>query len=385
MSSEFLEAAERLGARLCRDALWSNGLCNWTADFATSEKIIGHRALPADLYDGTSGIALFLHRLALVTGERIFRVTAEAALRQACAKLPLETCGLFTGGTGVLYAALELRGEVDAAQLVLQAKLHARNLDVISGSAGVIAVLLAAHRRSQDQLLLEHAILHGELLLSHAEHSEEGLSWPSSAAKKNLTGFSHGAAGIGWALLELHCVTRHRPFLDSALQAFAYERAHFSIERGNWPDFRERSAATHSGAVSFLNAWCHGAPGIGLSRIRAWELIGDQTLLSEADVALKTITSQISSYGNCSLCHGMAGNADILIYAAEKLNRPDLLAIARKAGLEALNRFEHRRLPWPGGLSGANELPDLMLGIAGIGHFYLRLHDPILPTPLLPL
>lgn len=121
MNSVFLSAADRIGARLCRDALWSNGLCNWTADFADRDKVVGHRALTPDLYDGTSGIALFLHRLAAATGERIFRLTAEAALRQACSRLPLQGCGLYAGGTGILYAKLCLLGELNIQQVVSQA------------------------------------------------------------------------------------------------------------------------------------------------------------------------------------------------------------------------------------------------------------------------
>ena len=382
MSSKFLEAAERLGARLCRDALWSNGHCNWTADFASGNDVIGHRALLPDLYDGVSGIALFLHRLAVATGDRIFGLTAQAALRQACSKLPLAKCGLYTGGAGVLYAQLRIRdGECDPDELLQQtASLNPNELDVISGGAGIVAMLLAAYRNSSQQALLDRAFEHGELLLSQAVQTDAGLSWRLAGTDTTLTGFSHGAAGFGWALLELQNETGDARFRQAALQAFAFERAHFDSERRNWPDFRQRPPG-------FMNAWCHGAPGIALSRVRAWELLGDEVLRSEAEVALETTAAKLPSAASSdySLCHGIAGNADILVYASIKLNRPEYLEIAKQAALEALDRFEHRRLPWPCGISNANELPDLMLGIAGIGHLYLRVHDPSLQTPLLPL
>jgi lantibiotic modifying enzyme len=377
MREESLAAADRIGARLCRDAIWSNGLCNWTADFAESENSVGHRALPPDLYDGTSGIALFLWHLAQSTGERIFSLTAEAALRQALSKLPLPNRGLYAGGAGVFYAELVMRGELNAAALVNQASPEPKQLDLISGSAGAIAVLLAAYGSLGCSCLLERALEHGDLLLQQGDRSDRGLSWRGNGSK-NLTGFSHGAAGIGCALLELYCTCGEVRFREASLQAFAYERSHFDKARRNWPDFRERSSG-------FMNAWCHGAAGIALSRVRAWELLKDEMLLSEARVALETVCEQLTSMGNCSLCHGMLGNADILIYASNKLNRPDLLEAARQAGLQALDRFENRRLPWPCGLPNANELPDLLLGLAGIGSFYLRLADPTLPTALLPL
>jgi hypothetical protein len=37
-------------------------------------------------------------------------------------------------------------------------------------------------------------------------------------------------------------------------------------------------------------------------------------------------------------------------------------------------------VPWPCGIRGAGETPGLMLGLSGIGDFYLALDDP-LPRP----
>src|ERR1700676_2427235 len=113
MNPAFLATAERIGARLCRDAVWYQGRINWTSDFLDGESI-AHGALGPELYSGTAGIALFLWRLAEATGERIFRVTAEAALRQALESTPLSGCGLYSGGLGILYTAAEIRQEVDA-------------------------------------------------------------------------------------------------------------------------------------------------------------------------------------------------------------------------------------------------------------------------------
>ena len=79
--------------------------------------------------------------------------------------------------------------------------------------------------------------------------------------------------------------------------------------------------------------------------------------------------------GNFSLCHGDGGNADLLILAADLLSRPDLRREAEAAGARALDRFEDTRSPWPCGVPGAGESPNLMLGVAGIGYLLLRLND----------
>ena len=44
MSAKFLETADRLGARICRDAIWAGGRCNWIGGYTESASTIVHRA-----------------------------------------------------------------------------------------------------------------------------------------------------------------------------------------------------------------------------------------------------------------------------------------------------------------------------------------------------
>ena len=377
MTPNYLDIATRIAARLCRDALWSRGRCNWTADFLDGDAI-AHGALGPSLYAGTSGIALFLSRIASATGERIFRLTADAALRQALEKLPLAGCGLYSGGPGIQYVAAEMENEIDEDVVIRQAALDRSELDVIGGSAGAIAMLLSLRRRTQSACLLEAAIQHGDLLLAEASKEEIGWSWNTIEASRNLTGFSHGAAGIGWALVELYALTQQNRFRTAALEAFRYERSCWNPAERNWPDFR-------GAEPEYPIYWCHGAAGIGFSRLRAWQILGDEELLAEARNALVTVRDDMGSPENYSLCHGELGNADFLIHASQVLGEEAWLAPAKAAAEQGFERFERRRVPWPCGLPGANETPDLMVGLAGIGHFYLRLADATrTPTVLLP-
>jgi lantibiotic biosynthesis protein len=377
MNTAFLDTAARIGARLCRDAVWYQGRTNWTADFLDGDSI-AHGALEPDLYSGTAGIALFLWRLAKATGERIFRVTSEAALRQALARMPVSGCGLYSGGLGIVYAEAEIRGEFDERAALRQADPDPSQLDVIGGSAGAIAVLLNLHARAPSAPLLEAALRHCELLLQEVSRSEDGWSWKTIPASRNLTGFSHGASGIAWALLELHRVTGEPRLREAALEAFRYERSCFNAAEQNWPDFRGEQP-------SYPVFWCHGAAGIALSRLRAWQILSDANLLSEARAALRTVEQHSPSLTGFSLCHGRAGNADVLIHASQVLGEESWLKTAEAIAEEGLERFERRRTPWPCGLPDANETPDLMLGLAGIGHFFLRLADPAhVPSVLLP-
>ena len=367
MNLPYLETAGMIGARLCRDALWHQGRCNWTSDVLDGETL-AHGALGPDLYDGSSGIALFLWRLAEATGERIFRVTAQAAIRQALDRLPIAGCGLYSGGLGVLYAAAEVTRAFDREAVLKQALPDREKLDVIDGSAGAIAALL-------NLRLVEAAVPHGDLLLSEACRGDEGWSWKTIPAACNLTGFSHGASGIAWALLELHNATGEPRFCHAALEAFRYERHFFNPTEQNWPDFRDRP-------TSFPVYWCHGAAGIALARLRAWQILKDESLLAEARIALDKVAGATHSLSNFSLCHGQSGNADALIYASQILQEERWLRDAEKIAQAGLDQFEQRRIPWPCGVPGANETPDLMLGLAGIGYFYLRLAEPAQTPPV---
>jgi lantibiotic modifying enzyme len=86
---------------------------------------------------------------------------------------------------------------------------------------------------------------------------------------------------------------------------------------------------------------------------------------------------------NFSLCHGLGGNAELLIYGAQVLHRPDYHAAAQQLGLKGIETYEKNRLPWPCGVLGGGETPNLLLGLAGIGYFFLRLHDPMMVPSIL--
>jgi len=50
---------------------------------------------------------------------------------------------------------------------------------------------------------------------------------------------------------------------------------------------------------------------------------------------------------------------------------------------DGIRSYVKQGMPWPCGNGGAGESPNLMLGTAGIGHFYLRLYDSQAVAPIL--
>jgi lantibiotic modifying enzyme len=270
-------------------------------------------------------------------------------------------------------------------------------VDVLAGAAGAIPSLLFVQRAlGGPASLLDGAVRLGDHLIATAVRSEIGWSWgdygqPGSRLRGNLTGFSHGAGGMGWSLLELWRATGEERFRQAGEEAFRYERHHFDPERGNWPDLRdpELSGGPKDGP-SFMAAWCHGAPGLALSRLRAWEILGDDVYRAEAETALATTYTNVLggtelSQTNYSLCHGLGGNSDVLLFGAERLGNPDWRSRAEDIGLRGLETHHAQKRPWPCGTYGSVEVPGLMVGLAGIGWFYLRLALPETPTVLIVL
>jgi lantibiotic modifying enzyme len=407
MIAEFLETADILGAKLCRDAIWSGNRCNWVGpsmEFVEGAWRPVHRAFGGTIYNGTSGIALFLDRLFALTGVREYRRSADAALQQALSYgrdvAANSRAGFYSGLTGIAYAAFEL-GCTDAAIALLKSLLadpvEDHDLDVISGSAGAIPLFLLMHARCGADFLMDLAVRHGEHLLRSARPNGDDWSWNTlrAAAGQDLTGFSHGSSGVAWALMELFARTGEPRYRTAALRGFAYERRWFNALAGNWPDFRTANERNPPGGEpSYSIAWCHGAPGIGLVRLRAMEILQEDWCREDAETALRTVSPYLAEAAianqNYSLCHGTAGNCELPIRAAQVLadDRPRMTA--ERAGWYGMEAFRNRRAPWPCGVAGAGEAPNLMLGIAGIGYFYLRLYDPArnpsvlmleLPTP----
>ena len=200
---------------------------------------------------------------------------------------------------------------------------------------------------------------------------------------RDLTGYSHGTAGIALAFLELHAKTGEQRFRDAAEQAFRNERHYYNAEQENRPDFRSftpATAGTEAPTVCSVT-WCHGAPGIGLSRLRAFQLTGQDVYRDEANAALRTTARMLSAsvqglQDNFSLCHGASGNAELLITASEVLGDPSQMELVTKVAEAGIERYRNTNLPWPCGVPGGGETPNLMLGLAGIGYFYLRVYDP---------
>ncbi len=133
-----------------------------------------------------------------------------------------------------------------------------------------------------------------------------------------------------------------------------------------------------------MSAWCHGAPGIGLSRLRAFELLNKEEYKNDIEKAIHQTYKTTVEPGNIkrsyTLCHGGGGNAILFLEAYRQLGESKYLEYAEKVaenGLEYIQKYKK----YSSGFTKTNdEDHSLFMGNAGIGYFYLQLLEP-LTTP----
>jgi type 2 lantibiotic biosynthesis protein LanM len=380
-ASALIAAACAIGDRLSQLAFVSGEDVSWLGLIPTGEHEWHVSPLGLDLYDGLPGVALFLAQLGSISGQRRYTELARAALDTAMRPLKkshgLETIGAFTGWGGIIYTLSSLGViwaepsliEEAEALLDLLPDLIARDesLDVIGGAAGCALAVRSLYECRRSDRIFGLACHCGERLLSSARQMNRGFGWAcDNRASAPLAGFAHGSAGIGHALFAIGELTGDKRYRDAGVQAFAYERSLFSEEHQNWPDLR-------GDGRGFVTAWCHGAPGIGLSRLCAFRHLRHEESRREIYAALATTAAQAFT-GNHTLCHGDLGNADVLLTASDILRQDTWRTHANWIAAAALATA--RSTGWICGNPLGVESPGLMTGIAGIGYTLLRLAHP---------
>ncbi len=348
-----IAAAKEIGERLRKKAQRTD--TGWT--FAKGPGV----------YAGDAGVAIYFAALYRATKDKRWLEATRETLRHAVDEMPT-ACGLYVGRAGVGEACLECFWATGDKRFLRDARRCAERLpeyaatDIISGAAGTGIFLLNLHRATGDKKHLAAAQRAGDYLLAHAVRKGGQASWPIAPGKNKAVylGFSHGAAGIGYFLLHLGRRTGVKRYTVRAHEAAQFLLEH--EEDGHW--WRTVPATSTLRRVQ----WCHGAPGIGL-------FFKELPEYADAYKRCLTVTEKegrTARESGCQ-CHGVAGNAELFLeeYVARKDKR--WFEEARKSGRVLLK--SHMKIDYD---------PSYMTGLAGMGHFFLRLADPAgTPLPLM--
>jgi type 2 lantibiotic biosynthesis protein LanM len=389
----YKQEAFRLGEELWSEAIRDRkGRPEWLGmDLGADGESFHFGLIGPSLYSGSSGIALLFARLALASegaeADRwrqrawaCFEGLAELAERNSNDQLFRLVRDLpygISGGGGILLALrlLDQAGVAGSSALLHQLLLQFRperlladeGVDLIGGVTGLIGPLLLINTPE----CLDLAIACGDRLV---ELQTKSGGWsPSfsgaSGRRPALTGFSHGAAGMAAALARLAQASGEARFAEAAQQAVAYERSVFVGDQGNWPDFRSSHEPNE-----FMLSWCHGAPGILLSRQVLLDAgLGDEQTSQELDVARSSTLAAVARHASSGaheashLCCGLLGLTSLLRVDAalagaqvdDQVLRAESKVINRAQATQAYTFFAVD--------NGTLNLPGLLTGKAGVG------------------
>ncbi|MFF4160659.1 class IV lanthionine synthetase LanL [Streptomyces sp. NPDC001678] len=283
---------------------------------------------PCNLQQGAAGVLAVLDR-AVRTGEApslepLLRVAAHwvgAQLTLPGRILP----GLHFGRSGTVWAlhdaALTL-GDSELAGLArsyaLRIPLEWANPDICHGLAGAGLAQLHLWRTTGDPRFAERASQYADGVLRRTAEAGSGVDWPPGAAhRRELSGsasygFAHGVAGHVAFLLAAGRDLGRPELVDiaigggHALCAVAERRGDIAV----WPKGPGRTERMG------LDFWCNGASGIGTALVRLWQATREPLFREYAERAAHAAHLDRWRVGP-GTCHGVAGNAQLLVDLAD--------------------------------------------------------------------
>jgi class II lanthipeptide synthase len=396
----FVAEADKIAEELSRYAIRRGPGAAWIGlDWLGDSEVFQLVCLGPDLYNGVSGIAVFLAAHAAVTGRESSGQLALAGMSHLRKNLKNRNVarmarslgiGGATGMGSIVYALTVMSKLLHDDTLLADAHVAAelftddliaadKQLDVMGGSAGAILGLLRLYRDTQSRDVLARATKCGEHLLRQSRVGPEGRrGWSGQGSPpQGLNGMSHGAAGFAYALASLSAATGRDDFAEAAAECIAFEDTSYDAERHNWPDFRG------DGAPGWPCQWCHGAPGIGLARIATIKRGGLDSKLLATDIRNALVSVEQGWPGQVdTLCCGTLGSIEFFCEAGAMLGRSDLRELATRRLMtilkSAASTGDYR---WNGGNRRFNL--GLFRGLAGVGYTSLRQVDGSFPNVII--
>lgn len=231
-------------------------------------------------------------------------------------------------------------------------------LDFLDGAAGILTVLCEIQSKIPNINLEEDIKTVTDIIVKKWNNKEAWIS--DLVPNQHLNGMSHGISGIIYALFKA------REFysdsnLDKLLRK-AVQIEDTGIRNNNWIDLRNRKNRIKNGFPDPVH-WCHGAPGIGISRIFL-----DKIFNTNIDIELaKSCILEKGIGGSDCLCHGSLGNIELFITDYLKNNNLDSLKKAQKIATDLCTNKN-----WISGIPQKRNVFGLMTGMSGMAYELLR-------------
>lgn len=334
------------------------------------------------LYSGLTGNALFFAILYKLTKIQKYKYVLEKILNTIennISKEQLNSISVFNSNLSVSYLYLYLfklgLGKIyliKGIEILKNVKedlvLSYKEYDIITGYAGFLLLLTRYIEITQDDYLKHLGEIVFNELISNIITKDNIAYWKKDKVSMIISGFSHGLSGISYALNE-YCSLLNKNYLKNIQMMIKTENSYYSEDIKNWMDFRQEKQSVEFTPIH----WCHGASGIGLSRIKT-KNYGDVTKALEI-----VLTRGLYLDSDC-LCHGNFGNIEFLIECYKHYNYKDVYNVAETRTIEIISE---RKSNYKNGVNSEFDSVNLMLGLSGIGYEILRVYDNNIPSILL--
>lgn len=334
------------------------------------------------LYDGIAGIAVFMSVVIRVRQIKRYKEMFKCltnklfsytdAVTSGRKDIQMHCTGALVGEGSIVLSYILLYQITQKKEFLIYAEKHCEILerliwsdteyDLLSGNAGTIIVLVKLYQITEREkwMLLSKKI--GEDLWGKAVKTDKICGWIPQRLKTPLAGMAHGNSGFIMAYAYLLEQTKDRRYVKRIQALLRYEDFLFSEKLGNWKDLRDESRSAIGDICA--NAWCHGAPGILLSRIKLFEqeeFHEDMLIIRDIKRSAHSLFQNSYRRGAC-LCHGMAGNYRVMKKYADAFGMTETeKKVQKMVFLQLLDTMETDTLPQE------QYNPGLMTGVSGIG------------------
>lgn len=322
-----------------------------------------------DMYHGSAGIVVFSLEMYRATGDVQYLDDARLGAAHIRATMP-ETpstwqLGLFGGIAGHAFVFTEMfrttgdqqwRDAARAAVTILDRVAtstqrggahYAGITDIMFGSAGVIVALLDLADAGLDERGVGLARRLGIGLAQHASRQPHGHRWLMMPGDEYaMPNFSHGTAGVAYALARLYEQTGEQQFLDLARSGATHlvSLAHTAHDTFLVPH------VIPDAARRYYLSWCHGPAGTWRLLYKLFQVTDDASWETYArrsvDSVLRSGIPELQTPGfwdNVGQCCGSAGVAEMYLSRYQISGQQRYLDAARDMIADVLARASRDR------------------------------------------
>ena len=408
IEADLLKSAINIGECIIDAAsLDSNGIHWRTVNAITSLGDV-ETSVNETIATGTSGILLFYIELYKVTRSPKYLDYINSSadwISNYCSENPAHH-GFYSGRIGAaitLFKIFHITGLEKHRKMALEVTAQFKNITAIpinhynlqNGLAGTVLGLLYLYPEIKQSWLLDSIYNGIEILLNNVKLDNTGLYWDTnffdgiSINTKPLCGFAFGAGGVGLLFIHLSECFKNSVYASIGLQALQYEDQFYNGNLNNWPDFRlsvkqkngEKLKSSYLkgdyssfDAVCFNTDWMHGSIGQLYVRLSAENILKGRYKNAYTDKNLAQLNKTSLDAENYTLATGGGGLGLFLLKLSLEKGDSGYYNTSLALAKASFTNCQSKRF-YQFGFSPDIQYEDnsLLMGVAGIGYYYLQL------------